>query len=687
MDFSSDDSLVEPYRSPAARNVISDSAGMPEKRPGWRTIARNANGARVNGLWDANIEGKLYYIAHIGNGLYQFDPDKEENPLTLLYACNGSGRSAGINLCGKLWILTGEEYLVFDGTGVKKVSDSDFVYIPITRRKCPPAGGGVSYQSLNLLTGRRMNYFLGDGQSLTYQLETTDVDSVDRITINGTPYHVQDQNGNNIYTWTGDGVTTRFTLQGDYALAEISSTLTAANVTVDGVTATGVSFGSGTWTGYLQFTQAPEAGAKIQVNYQETYGYKVDLALGQVIFRKAPPAPAVGADENVFITFSKDITGYTDIVNHCTILSSFGVGMRDRIVLSGNPNYPNRDWTGDVDNPAYLPDLGYYVVGSEATAIMGYVPISSYMAIIKEDNGQDATIYMRSAGLSEDGEAVFPSTQSVSGVGAIAKGCIGLINDEPVFLNSLGLYAITSHIITAERIVQNRSYYVNAMLTKEPNLQDAICCRWNGYFIIGINNKCYILDGLAARTYPERNNANNFVYECYYWDNIPATCFLVHRGEAGEELWFGTADGRICRFNTDIEGTEKYADDGEGISAIWATKSDDDGDPTRLKTMLKQGAAVTLKPYGRSSGTVYFRTDRDSANRFITQRNDLFDFNEIDFERFSFNTNDAPQELFFRTKVKKYKRLQIIIRNDEPNEGFGIFGITKHYVVGNFARK
>ena len=60
---------------------------------------------------------------------------------------------------------------------------------------------------------------------------------------------------------------------------------------------------------------------------------------------------------------------------------------------------------------------------------------------------------------------------------------------------------------------------------------------------------------------------------------------------------------------------------------------------------------------------------------------------DIDFERITFNTDESPQEIFLNRKVKNYKRLQIIVRNQEPNEGFGIFQITKHYVTGNYAKR
>ena len=133
----------------------------------------------------------------------------------------------------------------------------------------------------------------------------------------------------------------------------------------------------------------------------------------------------------------------------------------------------------------------------------------------------------------------------------------------------------------------------------------------------------------------------------------------------------------------------RYSDDGEAIDAVWATRYDDDGTPAVLKTMIQRGCCVTIKPYARSSGTVYFRSDRPGGGerKVAATAMDILDFTDIDFERFTFNTDDSPQEIFLNRKVKNYKRLQIIVRNAENNEGFGIFQITKHYVIGNFAKR
>ena len=133
---------------------------------------------------------------------------------------------------------------------------------------------------------------------------------------------------------------------------------------------------------------------------------------------------------------------------------------------------------------------------------------------------------------------------------------------------------------------------------------------------------------------------------------------------------------------------ERYSDDGAPILAVWSTKADDDEDITLLKTMIKKGNSVTIKPYTRSSAQIYLRTEQDPVEWLATEDTmDIFDWEDIDFTRFTFESNDAPREILFNTKVKKYKRLQIIVKNNAVNEGFGIFGITKHFVVGNFAKR
>jgi len=604
VDFSQDASLVDPSRSPYAPNLISDVGGLPEKRPGWRVL--HSLESPINGLWYGEIAGAKCFICHAGTKLYKFTA----TTTTLLKTGVNNAKSSaffmrGKNDTGKIYILTGTEFLCYNGSSVTSVSNNAYVPTIIISRN--PSGGGTVYEPVNLIGVQRIECFLGDGTSRSYQLSATNISSVDKVEI------------------LEDGVWTTRT------------------------------------SGFINYLEA----GRVQFN-------------GTI-----PPAPSVAGQDNVRITYSKTVSGYADRINKCTISDLYGLGGSNRVFLSGNSTYKAYDWYSELFDPTYFPDLNYSVVGTSDTAIVGYQKMGKYQVILKEDNSQDSTVFQRYGTLNSDGTVTFSIEQGIAGIGAVSKYCFALLADEPLFLSRQGVQAITSNTITAERTIRNRSFYVDNYLLKEANLQNAVACEWNGYYVLCVNNHAYILDG-KAKSYKERAYiAYDYNYECYYWTNIPAVCLLSVAGE----LYFGTAEGKICKFNTDISNLTKYSDNGSAIVASWATINDDDGAPHLYKSMTKKGCLVTIKPYTRSSCKIYASKDGELQQKIREQSMDIIDWDDIDFDRFTFNTNDNPQDIFFKKKVKKYKRLQIIVENDALNEGFGILQIAKTYSVGNYAKK
>ena len=486
-------------------------------------------------------------------------------------------------------------------------------YVPTTTIANRPTGGGTSFENVNLLSDKRKNEFCADGSATTYQLDTTDIESI--------------------------------------------------------------------------------AEVKVDDNVWESSKYTLDKTKGQVKFTTAPPKPAITGKDNVVITFVKPVEGYKEKITKCTIAAIYGGKSQDRVFLAGNPDEQDKDWRCESNNPLYFSDLSYTKVGADGAAIVGYTAISDSQAIVKSDDRSETTIYFRGYSINDNTSAVqFPVRRATAGAGAVAKHAFAYLPEEPVFLSRTGVFALTSSNITALQVARNRSYYVDAALTKEAHLENACAVVWNGYYVLAVNGHAYVLDTNQNVAYKPQSYGD-YVYECYYWDNFPAVRMMESRGN----LYFGTSDGRICKLNTDIDTMQAYSDGGTlgedgritggtAISAEWHTKADDDGDFMTYKTMVKRGSGVMMKPYTRSSIQVYARTERDFGRKIRDGIADIFSWTDIDFSRFTFNSNDAPQVLPFNSKVKKYKTLQLIMKNDAMNEAFGIFGIIKRYTIGTSVR-
>lgn len=666
VDYSTDPSLVENYRSPYAPNLISGVDGMPEKRVGWRVL--HTLESPINGIFDGVLDGTHYFVIHGGTKLYSWDGVEANSPVIIKSGIANAkstgfyfnvitdvdteiarvaGNIADANNNDKLdkiikgtdfiFVMTGTEYLYFgktkvitgysDTTGAAYTETltcgnvSDIAHVPITNNY------GVVFENISLVQPMRRVVVLGSALTAYYSNYGIDlgVKNLDGVVGDGS-IKVRTINSKNS-VWKTEYV-------------------------------------SGVYDGTSQFIANRTTG-------------RVDIT------DVDPP------DTTIFeVTYTKTVANYPNRIKKCTVQASYGYNSNDRIFFTGNPDYPHYDWYSQFKDPTYIPDLNYSIVGSPSSKITGYLRLNKYLAVLKENSETDSTMYIRYGQLNTDNEVEFATFQSLAGVGAISASCMGSLLGDPLFLSNTGIYGIATNSVTDERVMQNRSYYIDSKLTKESNLQNAISAIWNGYFLICVNGNCYLLDGKQSKSYKDKSGSD-YLYECYHWNNIPATCLLNYRVGDEEILYFGTADGKLCRFNTDIDTMSRFNDNGVAIVCGWATKSDNDGDPMRLKTLLKNGNAVTLKPYTRSSAKVYFRTDRDSIESLIQQvqsdTTDIFSWENIDFSRFTFNSNDGPQEISFKTKVKDYKRLQIVIFNDGLNEGFGIFGITKHYVVGNFA--
>lgn len=603
VDYSTDETQIDDGRSPRAVNVIADEGGAPERRWGWRTVLDLGADKPVAGIfpYEATTDTGRTMIIHAGDTLYKVRLNLDtylpiaDSQAVLMTGLLSGGRTQGFYLNGKLYLLTGREYIVYDGKAAKAVGD-DTAYCPLTSYLRKPTGGGEAYEKVNMLSKWRRNRFIGDGSSTTFQLDVTGLDS--------------------------------------------------------GMTPTA--------TYYI-------TGENIPVS-------SYDAAKGTVTFKSAPKAPENPGTSNIEVKFAKTTSDREKILG-CTIFAIYGLdGSGDRVFVSGNSKYANTEWFSGLTDPTYFPDINYSVVGSSDFPIMCYLKAQGELLIIKQDNRQEGTIWHH-AGTISNNVATFPLKEGVPGYGAVARYSAANLNDDPLYLSPRGVYAPTTTYYNNMQVRQLfcRSRRVNPKLTKENGLAEAVAACWRGWYVLVVDGRAYVADG-------NQDKADNG-YEWYYWTNIPARVLRADQ----QTLYFGTKDGKVCKFNDDMltEDNETlmraYNDDGAPIHAEWASKLDSMGNIAMLKTMPKRGSAVHLKRYARSKCELYVRTEKDSGRKYREFFADCLTFDDIDFERFTFETS-ANSVRQFRCKVKKWKMIQFIFVSDALNEGFGIYEILVKYI-------
>lgn len=348
---------------------------------------------------------------------------------------------------------------------------------------------------------------------------------------------------------------------------------------------------------------------------------------------------------------------------------NFSNGLANNVFLGGttSPNFTSRVWYSYVNNPLYFPDTNYIEVGSNDTAVMGLVKIGEYLGIVKQGNTRDSSIYIAYP-TSFDEDTAYAVKPTTNGIGACAKYCFNVLGDETLFLSNEGVMAITPRT-DDEEDVKNRSYFIDGRLLKEKNLEDAYSFVWRGFYLLAVpndedNGHVYLLDGNQRNSWG--NDKTNLVYEGYFWDNVPAKQFAKFK----KGLWF-TDGHNLCRFKTD-DDERPYNDNGEAIKAEWSTILDDDGSAYYYKNLKKKGSMLTLLPSENgTSCEVYMKVD-NGVEQIIGEAN----FDEI----------SMPVDFYFNKKLKKYKRLQIIAKNEVPDQGFGIDQIVKLYTVGTYSK-
>lgn len=418
--------------------------------------------------------------------------------------------------------------------------------------------------------------------------------------------------------------------------------------------------------------------------YQPNTNYTVNKTTGIVTFATAPGVPTVTGEDNVKITYIKNIPEYANRINKCRIYATYGIGNDNRIFMAGNPDRRNYDYYSASGKADYVEDTAYSIVGSEDGAIMGYLRQYDSLVIVKEQSTQNATIFLRQASLNDQNEALFTVRQGIAGAGAASMYCFANLADDNVFLSEQGLMGLDTSSITMQRTIQNRSHYIDTALKKEM-LKNAYGVADGWYYYIFCGKNVYIAD-TKQKT---QNNARSFGYEWFYYTDIPARCAANIDGR----IYFGDNSGNLYRFkNEEEKGMEAYSDENlitgekKPIEAAWSTKMDRLGDASIFKRITKTGTGIVIKPYAKIDGTMCYVTDEEQEVKDF-EASTIFDFDDVDFDNFNFGELYKPYFIPARKKKRKAKMWQMIVKNNTLNSAFGIYEIRVNYLAGGYIKR
>lgn len=624
---------VDNTRSPDAPNMMPDANGYPVKRPGYELL--NDYGARINGAYRIVVDGEEVTIIHAGRSLYHGAVCISENTMADDY-------SSAVQLKGKLWVLDGSEYKYIEvkrtegGYSYTVAPVSDIAKVPVvTKGKRPTKDGeGTSYDPFNLLTNMvEEDFTILETESEFYPTNTK-----------------------------------------EFYVSKKIDTAEAGAVTAK----------------VLRYNSATKNVD--EYNYTEGNGFTVDRSENKIVFDTAPGKSMPIGEDTVFIKYphiyevdeeneeaAESLADGKQKVNKNRFCILYGVdGAMDRIFMAGNPDEPNVDRWSDYNDPTFIGDIMYSSLGSENSPIMGYSVLGNKLVTHKAGEENDRNAFVRYGTLDEDDDGLFPISNVIQGDSAVTNRGYAALSSEPVFISKRGVFALSSNDLTGVRIAQKRSHYIDGKLSGV-DLSNATAVVWGRFYVLAAGGDLYLLD-TDQKSYESKAQASTFQYEAYYWPGIDARCLWLQ----GDSLCFGTESGLALRFKAAENISGNYHDydgtpAGKPIVAYWTTPMMLFGGINRKKTVLD--VTVMTQPFASTGGKIYYTGDSFHERLAKTWNDSCFDWQDINYARWSYTTANAPVAIRCGKKATGVYMFQVRVGNSENSETFGLYSIQVDYHV------
>lgn len=418
-------------------------------------------------------------------------------------------------------------------------------------------------------------------------------------------------------------------------------------------------------------------GDKVYQILRENYEFTVNRATGQISFNSPPGVPLKAGEANVEITAAHTIAGYKERILSAKAICAYGIGgTQDRVFAGGSEKFPNRDYFSAQNDGTYFGDMSYSQLGAY-DPIMGYSLLDGSLLTYKNSPFNKENIIVRHGEII-DKQPAFSVTATLPSTGLVSADSMGYLEGEPLFLSQEGIMAVTRTEANGTRYVQGRSFYLNGGLLK-CKLNEAQATVWQDFYVLAAGDKLWLLDGLQPSSRAEGMPWSARQYEGYVRENCAACALWQQNGK----LFFGTQDGKVCRFRDKSVEPSDYYDDEAPVKACWELPDFGGRDFYKNKTftymaVLLASAPITSVDVTAKCKGVRHRLYSDRA------RGGYLSFANLAFSKFTFRCDDTPRTLGARVRLKKVDKASFNMANDEA-EPFGITEVALEYSEnGNF---
>lgn len=405
-----------------------------------------------------------------------------------------------------------------------------------------------------------------------------------------------------------------------------------------------------------------------------------DAAIKAFNFTTAP-TKGVG---NVEITYTvhplTEEAARMQIIN-CTLHEEYNGSTDTRLFVAGDGT--NRCYYTGVTQEGepsalYFPAMNEVAVDMSGSAITGLVRHYSKLLVFKND-GTHSISYEPVTLTDGNTIAGFYLRPMNREFGHEIMGQVQTVNNYPRTITKDGIYEwrITSSYYKDERYANRISDMVEYSLSRA-DISKVVTCDddFQKNYYVFLND----YEGTVLVNRYELNKGNTWcVYKSSLFKNVRFA--MIHGGK----LVFCN-ETEAFQFDDDLTTDAALEPGGEAqqIKAKWESGFMHFGADFRRK--YSSEIYVSVQPQSNSQIIVTAETDKRSDYLEKTIENDVFQWSNVDFNTWDFNTNDRPTINRVRLKVKKFVYYKLVFRIDKPGAQGTILSVDQKIRFASMAK-